>query len=252
LASFSLKDATQLIIKCRSIKTPQEVKMLKKANRIARLGLEVFHDSLKSGVTEVELSTRIEQKVVREGILKHSAKRVVACAFLASGPDTAQAFKYVPGKGKRKLRRGDLVLLELDVIVDGYASDTTRTFSVGKPTGIQRKHMEAVLDAESTAISSIEPGVNAANIALIAIEVLRRHGLGDYLVHRLGHGIGVGVHEPIPALHVESKDVLMPGMVHSVEPAIYGPKIGGVRIEDDILDTSRGAEYLSNYLRIQE
>jgi Xaa-Pro aminopeptidase len=71
-------------------------------------------------------------------------------------------------------------------------------------------------------------------------------------VHRLGHGIGVGVHEPIPALHIESKDILLPGMVHSVEPGIYGSKIGGIRIEDDILDTDKGGEYLSNFPRLQD
>jgi Xaa-Pro dipeptidase len=140
----------------------------------------------------------------------------------------------------------------LDVIVDGYSSDTTRTFVVGSPTKMQRANMEAVLEAESIAISSIKPGVRAADIAKISIEVLRRNGLGAYLVHRLGHGIGVGVHEPIPALHVESRDILLPGMVHSVEPGIYGRKIGGIRIEDDILDTTKGAEYLSDYLRVQE
>lgn len=93
---------------------------------------------------------------------------------------------------------------------------------------------------------------SAADIARVSIEAIQRHGLEAYLVHRLGHGIGVGVHEPIPALHVESKDVLKPGMVHSVEPGIYGKKIGGIRIEDDILDTEKGAEYLSDYPRIQE
>jgi Xaa-Pro dipeptidase len=252
LASFTLKDASQLLIKARSIKTHDEVQILRKANRIARVGLETFHDSLRPGLSEVELSTKIEKQVVSEGVLKHKANKVIACAFLASGLDTAYAYKYVPGKGRRRLRRGDLVMLELDVVADGYSSDTTRTFVVGKPNKGQKLLLEAILDSETTAISSIKPGINASEIAEISIEVIRRHGLSAYLVHRLGHGIGVGIHEPIPALHIESKDILLPGMVHSVEPGIYGPKIGGVRIEDDILDTDKGAEYLSEYLRIQE
>ncbi len=252
LASFTLKDASQLLIKARSIKTHDEVQMLRKANQIARVGLETFHDSLRPGLSEVELSTKIEKQVVSEGVLKHKANKVIACAFLASGPDTAYAYKYVPGQGRRKLRRGDLVMLELDVVADGYSSDTTRTFVVGKPNKGQKMLLEAILDSETTAISSIKPGINASEIAKISNEVIRRHGLSAYLVHRLGHGIGVGIHEPIPALHIESKDILLPGMVHSVEPGIYGAKIGGVRIEDDILDTEKGAEYLSEYLRIQE
>ena len=184
--------------------------------------------------------------------MKNRAHRVVACAFVASGPTTAEGYKYVVGNSRRKLRRGELVMLELDVVVDGYSSDTTRTFVVGKPNKRQRQLLEAVLDSERTSISSIAPEVSAAEIARISIETIQRHGLGAYLMHRLGHGIGVGVHEPIPALHIESKDLLQPGMVHSVEPGIYSPKFGGVRIEDDVLDTNKGAEYLSNFPRIQE
>jgi len=252
LESFTMKDASRLLIKARSIKTNDEVDSLKKVNRIARVGLKTFHDNLKPGLAEVELSTEIEEQIVREGVLKHKANRVVACAFLASGPETVYAYKYVPGKGRRKLRRGDLVMLELDVVADGYSSDTTRTFVVGKPSKRQKALLEAVLESESTAISSIKPGCDASEIAKVSIEIIRRRGLSNYLSHRLGHGIGVGIHEPIPALHIESKDILLPGMVHSVEPGIYSPRIGGIRIEDDILDTKKGAEYLSDYLRIQE
>ena len=252
LPSFTLKDTSRLLVRARSIKTNVEVEALRKANRIARVGLATFHDNLTPGLSEVELSTKIEQQIVIEGVLKHKANRVIACAFLASGSDTAYAYKYVPGKARRKLRRGDLVMLELDVVADGFSSDTTRTFVVGKPNKKQKALLEAVLDSETTAITAIKPGIPASEIARISIEVIRRHGLSNYLVHRLGHGIGVGIHEPIPALHIESKDVLLPGMVHSVEPGIYGPRIGGVRIEDDVLDTEKGAEYLSDYLRLQQ
>ncbi len=252
LAACNLKDASTLLIEARAIKTDQEVRALKKANRIACVGLETFRNGLKAGLSEIELATKIEHEVVREGVLKHRANRVVACGFVASGPSTAEAYKYVVGNTRRKLRRGDLVMLELDVVADGYSSDTTRTFVVGKPSKKQKALFEAVLDSESAAISSIKPEVSAAEIARISIEAIGRRGLSAYLVHRLGHGIGVGVHEPIPALHLESKDILQPGMVHSVEPGIYGQKIGGIRIEDDILDNERGAEYLSNFDRLPE
>jgi Xaa-Pro dipeptidase len=252
LEAYNLKDSTALLVKSRSIKTEEEVKALRKANRVARIGLETFRTNIKAGLTEIELSSKIEHKIITEGVLKHNAHRVVACAYVASGPLTAEAYKYVIGNTKRKMRRGDLVMLELDVVVDGYSSDTTRTFTVGKPNKQQRMLLEAVLDSERTSIEAIEPEVSAAEIARTSIEVIQRHGLSAYLVHRLGHGIGVSVHEPIPALHIESKDILQPGMVHSVEPGIYGKKIGGIRIEDDILDTARGAEYLSNFPRLPE
>ncbi len=252
LAGHELKDASALLIQARAIKTDAEVKALRKTNRIARIGLETFEKSLRPGLSEIELSTKIERETITQGVMKHRANRVVACAFVASGPSTAEAYKYVVGNTRRKMRRGDLVMLELDAVADGYSSDTTRTFVVGNPDKKQMALLEAVLDSETTAISSIKPEVKAAEIARISIEAIRRHGLSKYLVHRLGHGIGVGVHEPIPALHVESRDVLKPGMVHSVEPGIYGKKIGGIRIEDDVLDTEGGAQYLSNFPRIQE
>ncbi|MGP8126405.1 MAG: M24 family metallopeptidase [Candidatus Bathyarchaeia archaeon] len=252
LASYELKNASPLLVQARSIKTIGEVVAMRKVNRIARVGLEIFEQNLKPGLTEVQLSSRIEHEIVTQGVMKFRANHVVACAFVASGPSTAEAYKYVVGNTKRKMRRGELVMLELDVVADGYSSDTTRTFVVGKPSKRQRALLEAVLEAEKSAIADIRPGVNAAEIARRSIEVIQKHGLSDCLVHRLGHGIGVAVHEPIPALHVESKDRLKPGMVHSVEPGIYSQKFGGIRIEDDILDTESGTEYLSNFLRIQE
>jgi Xaa-Pro dipeptidase len=252
LANLELIDASRLLVQARSVKTEMEIRALKNANRIARVGLETFERNLKPGLTEVELSSKIEHAIVTEGIARLRARRVVACAFVASGPSTAEAYKYVVGNSKRKMRRGDLVMLELDVVVDGYSSDTTRTFVVGKPNKKQRALLEAVLDSESSAIAAIRPGSSAAEIARISVEVIKKHGLGQYLVHRLGHGIGVAVHEPIPALHIESKDFLEPGMVHSVEPGIYGKRIGGIRIEDDIVDTQERSQYLSNFPRIQE
>jgi Xaa-Pro aminopeptidase len=252
LAGYELKNASSLLVRGRSVKTESEVVALRNVNRIARVGLDAFERNLKPGLTEVQLSSRIEHEIVTQGVMKFRANHVVACAFVASGPSTAEAYKYVVGNTRRKMRRGDLVMLELDVVADGYSSDTTRTFVVGKPNKRQRALLEAVLDSERSAIADIRPGVNAAEIARKSIEVTEKHGLSDYLVHRLGHGIGVAVHEPIPALHVESKDRLEPGMVHSVEPGIYSQKFGGIRIEDDILDTKSGTEYLSNFPRIQE
>ncbi len=252
LTSLELRDASRLLVQSRAIKTELEVRALKNVNRIARVGLETFERNLKPGLTEVELSSRIEHAIVTQGITRFRARRVVACAFVASGSTTAEAYKYVIGNSRRKMRRGDLVMLELDVIAGGYSSDTTRTFVVGKPSKRQRILLEAVLDSESSAIRAIKPEVSGAEIAQLSNDIFRKHGLSQYLVHRLGHGIGVAVHEPIPGLHVESKDLLEPGMVHSVEPGIYGEKIGGIRIEDDILDTKSGSQYLSNFPRMQD
>jgi Xaa-Pro aminopeptidase len=252
LSAYSIKDCSFLMVTARSIKTLEEVKALKKASRVAEVGLQTFHRSLQSNLSEIEISTKIENDIVTQGVLKYGAKRVLACAFVVSGPMTAEGYKDTVGNTRRKLRGHDLVMLELIVTVDGYSSDTTRTFVVGKPTKKQRALFDAVHESQSTAISAIRPGVRAAEIAAISNDVIRRHGFDQYLAHRLGHGLGVSPHEAIPALHVESKDLMEPGMVHSVEPGIYGAKIGGVRIEDIVLDTETGAEYISEYPRVPE
>lgn len=252
LPGYLLKDSSPLLIEARAIKTRREISALKKTNQIAQVGLRTFQHNLRPKITEIELSAKIEHDIVTEGVEKHRASRVVACAFIASGPLTAEGYKYVVGSTRRKLRSHDLVMLELDVTVDGYSSDTTRTFVVGRPNRKQQALFDAVLDSQSTAISAIRPGIRAAEIARVSNDVIIKHGFSNYLVHRLGHGIGVSVHEAVPALHVESTDVLLPGMVHSVEPGIYGKRIGGVRIEDVILDTEAGARYLSEFSRVQE
>ncbi len=252
LPGYLLKDSSPLLIEARSIKTRREIGALKKANQIAQIGLQTFQHNLRPKISEIELSAIIEHDIVTEGVTKHRASRVVACAFVASGPLTAEGYKYVVGSTRRKLRSHDLVMLELDVTVDGYSSDITRTFVVGRANKKQQGLFDAVLDSQSTAISAIRPGIRAAEIARVSNDIIIKHGFSDYLVHRLGHGIGVSVHEAVPALHVESADVLLPGMVHSVEPGIYGKRIGGVRIEDVVLDTEAGAQYLSEFPRVPE
>lgn len=246
------ENASSLLVKLRAIKTQNEVKMLRKANKIAEVGLRIFEHGLKPGLSEIQLAARIEHEIVTAGVLQHGARKVVACAFVASGPTTAHAYRYAFGSTRRKLRRGDLVMLELDVVVDGYCSDLTRTFVVGKPNKLQKQLIETVLDSQSAAISAIEPNIAGSKVTRISNDVIQRRGFSEYLNHGLGHGIGVAIHEPIPILHLQSKDILQSGMVHSVEPGIYGRKVGGIRIEDDILDTAKGAEYLSTYNRMPE
>jgi Xaa-Pro dipeptidase len=252
LPAYSAKDSSALLIEARSIKTAEEIRALRNASRIAQIGLDTFSRNLRANLTEIELSAKIEHEIITQGVVKYRASRVLACASVASGPLTVEGYKDLVGNTRRRLRPHDLVMLELNVTVDGYSSDTTRTLVVGKPNKKQRALFDAVLDSQTTAISAIRPGVRAAEIARLSNDIIRRHGFYDYLVHRLGHGVGVSPHDAVPTLHVESKDTLEPGMVHSVEPGIYGAKIGGVRIEDVILDTRTGAEYLSEFPRAPE
>jgi len=165
-----------------------------------------------------------------------------------SGPPAANAYRSYCISTTRRLRRGDLVLVELDTYADGYWSDLTRMFVIGEPTSEQQRIFDSVLEAQQEAIKSIKSGVKASDIDGIARNIAGKHGYRKYFPHRLGHGIGLQLHE-LPVLHPASGDILSPGMVHSVEPGIYIPGFGGIRVEDDILDLERGYEYLSEFDR---
>jgi len=248
LPNCTFDDAMPMLYEIRSRKTEQEVDKLRIANKVARYGLEVFEEGLVEGKTEGELAAEIETATVTEG-LRHvkKASHIMPCAFLVSGKETANAHGWVYGNGRRRLRKGDLAMLEFDVIVDGYCSDTTRTFTVGKAAMRQRALLEAVKEAHDEAIESIKPGITCSKVADIAHTVIEKNGYGKFLKHYVGHGLGVTIWEPIPSLHPASQGKLMPGMVHSIEPGVYVKGFGGVRTEDNVLDTSSGTELLSNY-----
>ena len=164
-----------------------------------------------------------------------------------SGRNSADAYKTYNVSTENKLKMGDLVLVELNVNVEGYWSDTTRVYVLGTPTEKQKEFFDVVIEAQQTAIDRIEDGVPASEVNEAAFDIVKKHGLTQYVRHRLGHGTGCGLHEPIPAIHHASKHILRANMVHSVEPGLYDPDVGGVRIEDMVLDTKHGAERLNKY-----
>jgi Xaa-Pro dipeptidase len=248
LPGFRFEDVMPMLYELRSIKSEQEVGKLRLANRVARYGLQAFERGLVQGKTEGELAAEIERATITEG-LRHvkSASHIMPCAFLVSGKETANAHGWVYGNGRRKFRKGDFAMLEFDVIVDGYCSDLTRTFTVGRPTKRQHAILETVKKAHDVAIRAIRPGVKCSEVARLAHDVIVREGYGDFLRHYVGHGLGVTIWEPIPSLHPASHGQLTPGMVHSIEPGLYIEGYGGVRTEDNVLDTTKGATLLSNY-----
>jgi Xaa-Pro aminopeptidase len=139
---------------------------------------------------------------------------------------------------------GDFVTVDLGAINQFYCSDITRTFIAGKPSEKQQKIYEAVKQAHNRAYDKIKPGVLAHKVDWAAWRVIDKAGYGDYFVHNLGHGVGIEVHEA-PVLGPDSKDVLQSGNIVTDEPGIYLPGYGGVRIEDTILVTEKGAEKLT-------
>jgi len=139
-----------------------------------------------------------------------------------------------------------MLLFDIGVYYDGYASDITRTFAVGEVSDQMREVYNTVLAANLAGIAAVKPGVAFNAIDAAARQVIEAAGYGEYFTHRIGHGLGMDVHE-YPSMHSQNADLAEEGLVITIEPGIYLPKIGGVRIEDDVFITSSGAELLTSF-----
>lgn len=235
-ASFSNVD--DQLNHMRVIKDELELEKLRKAAEFADYAIEVGCREIAEGKTELEILTAIELEMKKKGIQKMSFDTMVL-----SGPKTASPHG-VPGD--RKIQKGDFILFDLGVVYEGYCSDITRTVAFGKPSEAQLEIYETVLKAELAAVEKAGPGVMAKDLDKTARDIIAEAGYGEYFTHRLGHGLGISVHE-FPSITGTNEFVLEEGMVFTVEPGIYDPKVTGVRIEDDLVITKDGVEILTKF-----
>ena len=226
-----------LVEKLRAVKDAGE---LAKMSEAARLISKVFRrtlGSIKPGITELELAAKIEYGIKHLGGEGSSFETIVA-----SGPRSAWAHARPTSK---PLRKRELVVLDQGAILCGYCSDMTRTVFVGRATPRVRGLYEAVLDAQQAAKAVIRPGITAGDVDRAARQVLKRSNLARYFTHSTGHGLGLEVHE-MPRIGRGDRTILQEGMVLTVEPGVYLEGLGGIRIEDDVVVTARGAVDLTD------
>ncbi len=221
----------------RVIKDEDELNKLRKAAQLADYAIEVGCKEIAEGKTEMEILTAIESAIQEKGC-KMSFETMVL-----SGPKSASPH----GKpGARKVEKGDMILFDLGVIYDGYCSDITRTVAFGEPSEAQKAIYNAVLAANSNAIAAVKPGVRAMDLDKIARDTITNAGYGEYFTHRLGHGLGISVHE-FPSVTGANDMVMEEGMVFTIEPGVYKSDVTGVRIEDDVVVTKDGVEVLTKF-----
>lgn len=230
----------EFITELRLIKTQDELVELRKAAELADYAIEVGCSLIEEGKTEMEILSAVESAVKAKG-----ADGMSFSTMVLSGPKTASPHGT---PGSRKIQKGDFILFDLGVIVNGYCSDITRTVAFGEPTNAQREVYETVKRAEEKAVSLVKPGVLAKDLDAAARQIITDAGYGDYFTHRLGHGLGISVHE-FPSIHGENDMELREGMVFTIEPGIYNPEITGVRIEDDVVVTADGVEVLTKFTK---
>jgi Xaa-Pro aminopeptidase len=216
--------AGSLFAAVRMVKTTEEIEAMRRAIAVALPRFRRAFESLRPGATEAQISAAFGgDNVVQFG----------ASSALPHGASTDRA-----------LARGEAVLIDAWDKPEGYYYDITRSTFFGEPSDEYRKVWSIVLEAQGAAIERAAPGVPCSEVDAAARRVIEKAGYGEYFTHRLGHGLGIDVHEP-PYMVAHERTLLEPGMTFTSEPGIYLPGRFGVRIEDDILCTERGAESLS-------
>jgi Xaa-Pro dipeptidase len=238
-------DSTEFLQRTRSIKTSYELGKMRIANEIAEMGILDALSKLKAGMTEVQIGAMVEYKIRADGPGHKGARLVRSEAEVGAGlAGTFKGTLLVPSTGYRT-QKGDLVMIELATMVDGYFSDLTYMGVVGTPSQRQKETYNHLLEAQQAATQELRPGNSFEAPDQAARKVLEGAGLGSYFVHITGHGVGLRYHEFIPFLAPGSPGTLEEGMVSSVEPGIYIPDLGGMRIEDNVAVGANGPVVLS-------
>ncbi|KAF0106621.1 MAG: Xaa-Pro dipeptidase [Anaerolineaceae bacterium] len=234
-------DASDVVSRLRVRKDADEVAAMRKAVQIAQSALEATIPLIRIGMTEKEIAGELVVQLLRHG----SQSEMPFAPIVSGGPNAANPHASL---SDRKIRPGDLLVVDWGAAVDGYVSDLTRTFAVGDVDEECRKIHQIVQEANAAGRAAGRPGAPCAAVDIAARTVIEQAGYGQYFTHRTGHGIGMEGHED-PYMRGDNQQLLEPGMAYTVEPGIYLPERNGVRIEDNVVITEDGAECLSDMER---
>jgi Xaa-Pro aminopeptidase len=229
--------ATRALVETlRLVKDSGEAARIRSACAIADEALARCRTSLMDGPTEAEFAQRLDTTMRSLGAADVSFETIVA-----SGPNGAKPHHR---PGDRTVREGDLVVIDFGALVDGYHSDMTRTLAVGEVDAERRRMLDVVLASQQQGVEAVRAGRSAAEVDAACREVIDGAGWGDAFLHSTGHGVGLDIHEE-PRVSGRSTATLVAGHVVTVEPGVYLPGIGGVRIEDTVLVTDDGCDRLT-------
>jgi Xaa-Pro dipeptidase len=233
-------DGDPLISRLRIIKDEEEIKAMRRAAEVNEATFRELMVQIRPGVTEVALATAWQKAA-----LDASGEELPEAPIVASGPNSASPHTTATS---RRLEKGDLVIIDGFLRNQGYYSDITRTYAVGDVEEELELIYSIVQEANAAGMEIIKPGIKAQEVDRAARQVIEKAGYGEYFIHRTGHGMGLEIHEP-PYMVEGNELTLQPGMTFTVEPGIYLPDRGGVRIEDNVLVTEDGCESLTTLPR---
>ncbi|WP_114570334.1 M24 family metallopeptidase [Exiguobacterium flavidum] len=234
--AIELVPTSGIVENLRLIKDSSEIKMVKEAVGIADAAFHHILTYIRPGVTELDVSNELEFFMRKQGATSSSFDIIVASGHRSALPHGVASAKVIES--------GELVTLDFGALLNGYVSDITRTVAVGEISDELHKIYDTVLRAQLAGVEGLRPGITGIEADALTRDIIKDAGYGEYFGHSTGHGIGLEVHEG-PGLSFRSETKLEPGMIVTVEPGIYVPKIGGCRIEDDVLITENGREILS-------
>ncbi|MNS50480.1 putative peptidase [compost metagenome] len=235
-AGIELTPTGQIVEKLRGIKDESEQHCIRKAIEITEKAFEYILTFMKPGVSEREVAAELEYFMRQNGAISSAYPAIIASGVRSALPHGLASNKL--------LGLNEFVTLDIGANYEGYCSDLTRTVFIGKPSDRDREIYQVVLEANRSALQGLKPGMTGKEGDSLARDYITHEGYGEYFGHGLGHAFGLEIHEPM-RLSQQTEDKLEPGMIITVEPGIYLPDYGGVRIEDDILITETGIEVLT-------
>jgi len=236
LGSAEFMPKNEIVMRLRKVKDKQEIECIRKAAELTSEGMKAAVETVRPGLREYEVAAEAEHKMRKSGSGMLAFDTIVAGGFRSAFPH-ARCSDY-------KIKKGDLIVIDLGASFRHYKADMTRTVVAGKPSAKQEKIYKIVKDAQEKAFQSVKAEVKCVDVDAVARKHIEKQGYAEYFVHGLGHGVGLEVHE-MPILNSESKDVLQSGNVVTVEPGIYIVDFGGVRIEDTVLVGDNKGEKLT-------
>lgn len=239
--SLRVKPVERDLIHIRAFKKPDEVAAMRQAIAISEKALADLLQEVEPGMTEHQIAARLEELMSAGG-----GQGLAFDTLVQTGANSDNPHGHTTD---RALQKDEFLLIDYGCKVDGYPADITRTFCIGTPSAEMQKIYDVVLRANEAGKAAAAPGVPMEAVDQAARGVIAAAGYGEYFTHRTGHGLGLDTHEPIPQIASGVTDTLQPGMVFTIEPGVYVPGVGGVRIEDNVLVTETGIDVLTSFPR---
>ncbi len=233
-------DASTAISQLRMTKDAGEIAAMRKAIQLTEEVLTRTLEDIHDGMAERDVAGLLMSRMLQGG-----ADMLAFSPLIQTGPSGANPHA---GAGDRVLRKGDLLIMDFGLTLGDYSSDLTRTIAIGEPDEEMRRVYETVKAANAAGRAAVKPGATGQDVDRAARAVIEAAGYGEYFTHRTGHGLGLEGHEP-PYMVEGDTTTLQPGMTFTIEPGIYMPGKGGVRIEDNIVVTETGGESLTTFTR---